>query len=236
MLSLTAIWHGEISVEFYDQPTEKLMTNQIAIFNPNQVHKSENITKNALGYYVLYLDIDWCKKIQNAIYKVDNDYNEFIPISLNILDDKVIYGDFINLSKSILEVKSEINHEQDIKEFISKIFIKHTNKISKKNQINQTINSAKEFILNKLDDDITVDDIAKYVGYHPTYLIRLFKKELGLTPHAFIVNQKINRAKTVMNRSMDIKISEVACEVGFYDQSHFSKAYKKVFALNPKVG
>jgi AraC-like DNA-binding protein len=61
----------------------------------------------------------------------------------------------------------------------------------------------------------------------------VFKKELGLTPHAFITNYKINQAKNLLSTNSLKSLSEVAIESGFYDQSHFSKAFKRVFAITP---
>jgi len=62
------------------------------------------------------------------------------------------------------------------------------------------------------------------------------KKRRGIfpafTPHAYMLNQKIYKSKALLQNN--ISIAEVAIELGFFDQSHFHKAFKSVYALTPK--
>jgi AraC family transcriptional regulator, exoenzyme S synthesis regulatory protein ExsA len=48
-----------------------------------------------------------------------------------------------------------------------------------------------------------------------------------------MVSHKINQAKNSIFNTKEKNISQIASEAGFYDQSHFSKSFKKVFAINP---
>ena len=60
MLSFGIIEKGSLSIKYKNNNTV-LSPNSIAIFNPYQSHQTKNI--NAIDYYTIYLDIDWCKKI-----------------------------------------------------------------------------------------------------------------------------------------------------------------------------
>jgi len=79
-----------------------------------------------------------------------------------------------------------------------------------------------------------LDDIANNIGYNKEYIIRIFKNEFGLTPHAFLMNEKVNYAKNLLDNSKDKSICDIAVDIGFYDQSHFTKLFKKSFATTPK--
>ena len=59
----------------------------------------------------------------------------------------------------------------------------------------------------------------------------MFKKEFGLTPHAFIVNERLNRANRLIQNGM--AINQASIEVGFNDQSHFTRNFKKYFGYTP---
>jgi AraC-like DNA-binding protein len=62
--------------------------------------------------------------------------------------------------------------------------------------------------------------------------LRVFKKEYSLPIHAYILNQKVHKAKELL--SQNIPIVDVAIESGFFDQSHLTKSFKQVFQVTPK--
>ncbi|MNY72070.1 Virulence regulon transcriptional activator VirF [compost metagenome] len=65
----------------------------------------------------------------------------------------------------------------------------------------------------------------------PSYLIRAFKQHYGMTPHAFLVNRRIQFAQDRL-RSGQL-IADVALEAGFADQAHFQRAFKQHLAATP---
>jgi len=106
-----------------------------------------------------------------------------------------------------------------------------TNKITT-NQ-NETLYKIEKYILQNIEYQITLDDIAMKLGYSKEHIIRIFKKEFGLSPHAFLMNAKLNRAKYLLEISKNINLSQIALDVGFYDQSHLNKFFKKTFGITP---
>ena len=227
MLSLTAIKSGEIDIEFHSYKSEVLKEKHIAVFNPHQVHKSTNKSKNTYGYFVLYFDEAWCIKLQNQIF--DNQ-NTFYPIHINIIEDKEQNKTFLKLCEDILKSKNPYTQIEKFMLDIFKNYAKEDTRISK----NSLAKEVKEYILNT-SEQISLDDIAKKFSYSKEHIIRSFKKEFGLSPHAFLLDSKVKKAKKDLNTNYEINLSDIALEHGFYDQSHFSKNFKKVYATNPNA-
>lgn len=90
-----------------------------------------------------------------------------------------------------------------------------------------------KYILDNIDEQISLKDLSIKAGYTESYITRVFKKKFGLTPHAFIVNTKVNKAKNKLLKSDNISIAELSNEVGFYDQSHLNKVFKRIYAVSP---
>ena len=61
--------------------------------------------------------------------------------------------------------------------------------------------------------------------------IKIFKKQFHISPHKYLLNCKINKAKELLSQGMDT--IEVAYTVGFYDQSHFANVFKRYVAATP---
>lgn len=93
---------------------------------------------------------------------------------------------------------------------------------------------AAEFIEAHASQVIRIEDIARSVGVSRYHFHRQFKKSTGLTPHQYIVQKRIDRAKSLLSRS-DLPIIEVGARVGFADQSHFTTTFRKLTSMTPRA-
>jgi AraC family transcriptional regulator len=92
---------------------------------------------------------------------------------------------------------------------------------------------AVEYIQDQLDTDLTVSGIAQAVGISPYYFTRLFKESTGRSPHQYVIEARVRKAKELLI-SGKFTIGEAAFRVGFVDQSHLTRHFKRVFGLPPK--
>jgi AraC family transcriptional regulator len=92
---------------------------------------------------------------------------------------------------------------------------------------------AVEYIQDQLDADLTVSGIAQAVGMSPDHFTRLFKKSTGQTPYEYVVEARVRKAKELLTTGK-FTISEAAYHVGFVDQSHLTRHFKRVFGLPPR--
>jgi AraC family transcriptional regulator len=98
----------------------------------------------------------------------------------------------------------------------------------------RTMLRAVEYIQDQLGKELTVSRIAEEVSLSPFYFARQFKETTGKSPHQFVVEARVAKAKQLLE-TRNITISEAAYEVGFVDQSHLTRHFKRVFGLPPKV-
>jgi len=95
------------------------------------------------------------------------------------------------------------------------------------------VKNARQFIISRLDADVTPADLATELGVSLRQLQRIFKEELDITPNNFISTLKMEEA-VIMLKTNDKNISEVAYAVGFSDPAYFTKVFKKYFGQSPK--
>ena len=77
-----------------------------------------------------------------------------------------------------------------------------------------------------------LETLAERCGLSPYQLIRSFKAETGLTPHAWLLDQRIEHARTLLREKRQ-PLCEIALASGFSDQSHFSRAFKARTSVTP---
>jgi AraC family transcriptional regulator len=90
-----------------------------------------------------------------------------------------------------------------------------------------------EYIRAHLASDIGVAELAGLVNLSPHYFSMLFKHAFGVPPHQFVLQERITAAQRLL-ASGRMPICELAINLGFADQSHFSRAFRKVTGMTPR--
>lgn len=90
-----------------------------------------------------------------------------------------------------------------------------------------------EYINEGLDRNLKVVELAAIAQISPYHFIRLFKKATSKTPHQYILQQRVKKARYLLHYSQ-LSISEIAFAVGFSDQSHFTKYFKRITGVTPR--
>lgn len=90
-----------------------------------------------------------------------------------------------------------------------------------------------EFIIDNLADNLLLGIMAQEVGISQYHFSRLFKQSTGLSPYQYVMHCRIERAKILLLQNQ-LKISEIASQVGFADQSQFTRHFKRVLGVTPK--
>ncbi|HHV99622.1 MAG TPA: response regulator [Clostridiaceae bacterium] len=80
---------------------------------------------------------------------------------------------------------------------------------------------------------LTTQVLAEEFGYVPGYISQLFKQNFGMSPMNYLTRLRVEKAKELMKENPDILISEVAESVGFINQHHFSRIFKKYEGMWP---
>jgi AraC-like DNA-binding protein len=93
------------------------------------------------------------------------------------------------------------------------------------------IRRARQRVDELFMQDLTLDDLAATAGLSRYYFLRAFRREVGVTPHAYLTGRRIAAAKALLDGEQPL--SEVALACGFYDQSHFTRAFKGCTGVTP---
>ena len=92
-----------------------------------------------------------------------------------------------------------------------------------------------EYLNDELHETKTLEELANLVFISPYHFARMFKNTFGISPHKFQMRLKIERAKQLMqaNRA-SASLTQIAFDLGFADQSHFSNNFKRLTGISPR--
>jgi AraC-like DNA-binding protein len=89
-----------------------------------------------------------------------------------------------------------------------------------------------QWIMQHADQNWTITEMSKSIGYSPSYLSQLFKQYKGLTITAFLKEVRIHRSKEMLTYS-DLSIKQIAEKAGFKTVHHFSRVFKEMEGITP---
>lgn len=104
--------------------------------------------------------------------------------------------------------------------------------LKKENVISIHIRKCIDYIYDNLQEKLTVRSMAEYLQIDPTYLSKLFSKEVGISFREFIINARVGAAKNMLAYS-DFSFSEVSLSLGFSSQSAFTDPFKRLTGMTP---
>lgn len=112
---------------------------------------------------------------------------------------------------------------------------------SSKNRINTSsgkltdfyIHEAMSFIEQNYENQITIEDIADFCQLNRSYFGKIFKRSIGSTPQEFLLNYRMKKA-TELLKMTSIPIKDISVSVGYPNQMHFSRAFKRQHGISPR--
>lgn len=105
---------------------------------------------------------------------------------------------------------------------------------SQNNSFTRTqLQQAIDYIHTYLNRDLSLAELASVVNISPTYFASLFKRAMGISPHQYVIQQRVERAKVMLSKT-DLAIADIALQVGFSSQSHLTQQFKRFTGMTPK--
>ncbi|CAG4897145.1 HTH-type transcriptional activator RhaR [Paraburkholderia gardini] len=96
-----------------------------------------------------------------------------------------------------------------------------------------TLNAARDFIEAHFDEQVTLAQLAKLSALSVSRFATVFRQQYGSSPYRYLCGLRIQRAQTLLLEG--VPGSAVATEVGFFDQSHFGRHFKRCCGMTPST-
>lgn len=205
---------------------------------PKQVQFRERF-EGAIDYILLFLDADWVARVAQEI--LDPDHVEILPHFPQ--PDPFIYQTGL-LLKSAIEAKGSFNqlYGETLALALSVHLLQHYagRKASQKLAAIAPVHSSgsdlaaiADYIQMHCDRNLSLIELANLAQMSLYYFARSFKRQIGLSPHRYLIRCRVERAKALLLQN-ELTVTEIAQRVGFADQSHLSRHFKQLTGLAPK--
>ncbi|PHM52798.1 AraC family transcriptional regulator [Xenorhabdus sp. KK7.4] len=207
----------------------RIQKGSLVIINPLEVHSCSPTPNTNWSYKMMYICPKWLGYVQSMV--IGKEVTSFIPFSINYTDDPKLYVQFQELADTIILDNDKMKIEEDSISFFSNLFSQSNAIPFEKVESKNNVSKAYEYICGNFRNNISIKDVAVHSQLSEYHIIHAFRKAYGITPHAMQIVMRINEAKILLRQGMNI--ASVATELGFYDQSHFHRNFKKLVAATP---
>ena len=90
-----------------------------------------------------------------------------------------------------------------------------------------------DHIVSNLERPLPVEELAKVAGLSRAHFSRMFAASEGMSPAAFVLQKRLQRAVSLLTRAVGLPVKEVAIMSGFEDPNYFAKVFRRVFGASP---
>ena len=199
---------------------QQVSAGTVVLMNPGVVHTCNPIDGQPWSYLMLYVDLPWLQALG------------FQPFDALSSDSQPLYQRLCQLYAVLLDDRlGSACKDTALRVFFSELIQQVPSRIPGSGRVSPPLLAAAAFIREHCTEPLRLEDIGKTVGLSTSYLVRAFKRTFGLTPHGYLLDQRVQYARARLRQGA--LIAEVALEAGFADQAHLQRAFKQHLAATP---
>ncbi|WP_440090839.1 AraC family transcriptional regulator [Pseudomonas putida] len=234
-------WHDSFLVGVTEQGVQQFncrrvrhrsTPGQVFLLEPGDIHDGLAPTEEGFTYSTLYLEPAWLDQQLRALY-------EHAPgDSLPSFADTLCHDERLARATALA---FRAVHDQDLRivrqtamDDLLACLTRHLHwrrRINPDPRLPLTAQRARDFLHANLERDIGLEDLGQACGIDRFRLTRAFKAAFGIAPHAYLIQLRLARARRLLAQGQTP--AEVAVALGFADQSHLGRWFRRAYQLTP---
>ena len=210
--------------------SELVGAGAIVVMNPGDAHACNPVRDERWGYLMMHVDAGWLGRLQDEL--ADGTERGFRPFETTAAIAPALHARLLALHATLVDPDADTlrRHEAAIEAFAT---MQRT--LARAQAPAETdhrkLERAADFIRAHCTRALALDEICAAARLSPSYLIRAFKRRFGMTPHAFLVDRRVEHARALLRRGH--AIADAALASGFADQAHLQRSFKRAVAATP---
>ncbi|SDX14995.1 AraC family transcriptional regulator [Marinobacter mobilis] len=228
--SIGAITGGKSTFQ-YRENAYRVNEGDLVLMNPGWVHACNPIDNQPWAYLMLYVDTPWLTDLRFQAGLLSESRWRDIPTPT--LSNPVWYQRYCRMADCLLDDHRDLLDKQtEVVEFLSDLMHELAQQSAEQAiQAPEAVTALIQYLDNHAAEEVSLDTLCELSGYSAGHLIRAFKQHVGLTPHAYLVNRRIQLGRDALKNGTPI--AEAAQNAGFADQPHFQRTFKRLMAATP---
>jgi len=223
---------GGVQATYYNGSTHIATCRDICLINPGEVHTGFSPHPSGWTYRVFYPEPSLLESVASEMLPRRCGLPHF---SSPVIKDPLLSTGILSLLKALDLSDVTIERETLLYSVIAQMISRHadTKGISPapKRVERRVIQVLLDYLDQHFAENVTLRDLSDAAGLSEFHLLRVFRAAVGLPPHAYVIQKRVDRARRLLLTGLSI--ADVSLEAGFADQSHFTRAFKRIVGVTP---
>lgn len=201
------------------------------LINPGEIHTGQAASGTGWVFRNIYISLPLIEQLLAQLEWSRPGLPYFLK---PIVWDPSLQISFGQLFHALYASSSPLEQQTLLLHMLSQLFTRHAEpRYSPRSPKRETtaIAQVRAYLEAHYAEPVSIEALAHLVGLSPYYLVRSFHQQVGLPPHRYQRQWQLLRVKQALRT--DKPLSEIAIDHGFYDQSHLTRHFKRVFGVTP---
>lgn len=219
---------GSYEFDFKDG-RRQIYAGQVLAINPGEVHSGYAKDEAGWSYRSFYPDAAWVAEAARELGSVGRRPYFRGPI----LDDPVLARKVGAFHRGMEGGETRLVRDAALQDLLAHLlrYSELGTAGSRAFHEPRAVARARDVLVERYHEDVSLACLAREAGLSPFHLSRAFKKAFGVPPHRFLILKRVQEARRALLAGR--RISDVAADVGFADQSHLTRHFKNVYGTTP---
>ncbi|MEF2145410.1 MAG: AraC family transcriptional regulator [Desulfovibrionaceae bacterium] len=200
---------------------------------PGEAHDGHAATGSGWTYRMFYLEPLW---LSRAASELTGRVSAYLPhFCAGVLDDPVLAASIRQLHLRLdTGGISALEAQTRLYGLLARWVSRHADQNvapREPGKESDAVRTARLFLERRMDEDVSLEELASATNLSPFHLARVFCRSMGLPPHAYLTQMRINRARQLLSGPQPL--ADIAVSVGFADQSHLNRHFKRIVGVTP---
>ncbi|WP_158501552.1 AraC family transcriptional regulator [Vitiosangium sp. GDMCC 1.1324] len=203
----------------------------VVVVNPGDVHTGQSGEEEGFSYRMLYPD---AKLLADVATELSGRIQGVPDFRSPVIEDPEIATRIRALHAALERPSSALERQSLLLATLAPLVSRHSEaRVAPRVERPEhaAVRRALDYLEAHPGENVTLEELARVAGLSVFHLVRVFRRERGLTPHAWQLQVRIRRARELLVRGMPP--GQVAAELGFTDQSHLTREFKRRIGVTP---
>jgi AraC-like DNA-binding protein len=210
--------------------THHATVGTVLMINPGELHANFSVDQTGFAYRTLYPPIELLARFTGLIR---GSQTEFVLRGL-VLRDRALAIQLLKFHTAVEQNSSKLEQQTRFADLLADILVRHatgrTNFQPRRPEF-KYVKFVRDYLQENYSKNVSLTQLGVIASMSPYHVNRMFRSQIGMPPHEYQTHLRVIRAKTLIRSGW--RPAETAIEVGFVDQSHLARHFKRIVGLTP---
>lgn len=207
-----------------------LCPGMAVLMEPGMAHACNPDDQQAWSYRMLFVDAQWLHR--SFLPFACGDQARSLQLSQHASRAPGVYQSLSHIADALVQGMDALELDELLLTFVAQHALVPRTAVVDPCADDAVLEAVRALICARVESSLSLEQLAQASAWSEFHLIRKFKQAFGQTPHAFQIDQRLNIAKKLLKQGA--ALTDVAHQLGFADQAHFQRHFKKRHATTPK--